>query len=273
MALVGAGFPVLLFSQNDETRAGIEALARGSRRARRRRLLAGDAGAGRASRCRRSARIRSSSRCCWCRASIAWRMRSRLRAASIRTGRRTSARSPRPSDDATALINGRVLRDAGVVEGAPCCSRGDRISRSCCATTRAVARPTRHDLQRQLLLPGFIDTQVNGGGGVLFNDEPSVEAIRAIGARASPLRHHGLPADADQRRPRCRGARASQRCRRRSTQRVPGVLGIHIEGPFLNVERKGVHDPAKLRELDESARRPAHLAEDAARRSSRSRRR
>jgi N-acetylglucosamine-6-phosphate deacetylase len=34
---------------------------------------------------------------------------------------------------------------------------------------------------------------------------------------------------------------------------VPGVLGIHIEGPFLNVARKGVHDPAKLRELDTSA--------------------
>jgi len=34
---------------------------------------------------------------------------------------------------------------------------------------------------------------------------------------------------------------------------VPGVLGIHIEGPFLNVARKGVHDPAKLRELNPSA--------------------
>jgi N-acetylglucosamine-6-phosphate deacetylase len=34
---------------------------------------------------------------------------------------------------------------------------------------------------------------------------------------------------------------------------VPGVLGIHIEGPFLNVARKGVHDPAKLRELEPSA--------------------
>src|SRR5262249_18512064 len=31
---------------------------------------------------------------------------------------------------------------------------------------------------------------------------------------------------------------------------VPGVLGIHIEGPFLNVERKGIHDPGKIRELD-----------------------
>ena len=34
---------------------------------------------------------------------------------------------------------------------------------------------------------------------------------------------------------------------------VPGVLGIHIEGPFLNVERKGVHDATKLRWLDEDA--------------------
>ena len=34
---------------------------------------------------------------------------------------------------------------------------------------------------------------------------------------------------------------------------MPGVLGIHIEGPFLNVQRKGVHDAAKLRGLDETA--------------------
>ena len=44
------------------------------------------------------------------------------------------------------------------------------------------AGAVRVDLQGQLLLPGFIDVQVNGGGGVLFNDSPSVEAIRAIGA-------------------------------------------------------------------------------------------
>ena len=38
------------------------------------------------------------------------------------------------------------------------------------------------DLEGGWLLPGFIDTQVNGGGGVLFNDDPSVETIRRIGA-------------------------------------------------------------------------------------------
>ena len=44
-----------------------------------------------------------------------------------------------------------------------------------------------------------------------------------------------------------------RRCRRRWRRSVPGVLGIHIEGPFLNVERKGIHDPEKFRELDPSA--------------------
>ena len=34
---------------------------------------------------------------------------------------------------------------------------------------------------------------------------------------------------------------------------MPGVLGIHIEGPFLNEDRKGVHDASKIRYLDEQA--------------------
>jgi len=101
-------------------------------------------------------------------------------------------------------------------------------------------------------LPGFIDLQVNGGGGVLFNDAPSVESIRAIGAAH---RRFGttaflptlISADLDI------VARAIAAVRSAIAAGVPGVLGIHIEGPFLNVARKGVHDPAKLRELDPSA--------------------
>ena len=89
---------------------------------------------------------------------------------------------------------------------------------------------------------------------MLFNDAPTVEAIRAIGARASALRHHRLPADAHQRRPATSSPRAIARgATPRSTRGVPGVLGVHIEGPFLNAERKGAHDAAKLRELDEGA--------------------
>ena len=105
-------------------------------------------------------------------------------------------------------------------------------------------RAARHDLGGALLLPGFVDTQVNGGGGVLFNDEPTVETIRTIGARASALRHDRLPAHADQRRPRRRSPRAIDAVRAAIARGVPGVLGIHIEGPFLSAARKGV---ARLR--------------------------
>jgi N-acetylglucosamine-6-phosphate deacetylase len=103
-----------------------------------------------------------------------------------------------------------------------------------------------------LLLPGFIDSQVNGGGGVLFNDAPSVEAIRAIGAAHRRFGTTGflptlISADLDV------VARAITAVRGAIQAGVPGVLGLHIEGPYLNVARKGVHDPAKLRELDASA--------------------
>ncbi|MFX8653203.1 N-acetylglucosamine-6-phosphate deacetylase, partial [Acinetobacter baumannii] len=50
-------------------------------------------------------------------------------------------------------------------------------------------------------------------------------------------------------------ARAIDAVQSALTLGVPGVLGIHIEGPFLNVERKGIHDPEKFRELDPAAAR------------------
>jgi N-acetylglucosamine-6-phosphate deacetylase len=110
----------------------------------------------------------------------------------------------------------------------------------------------QRDLAGQLLLPGFIDSQVNGGGGVLFNDAPSVEVIREIGRAHRRFGTTGflptlISADLDV------VARAISAVQAAITAGVPGVLGIHIEGPFLNVARKGVHDSAKLRELDTSA--------------------
>ncbi len=110
----------------------------------------------------------------------------------------------------------------------------------------------RYDLQGQSLLPGFIDSQVNGGGGVLFNDAPSVATIKAIGQAHRKFGTTGflptlISADLDV------VARAITAVQGAIQAGVPGVLGIHIEGPFLNVARKGVHDPAKLRELDTSA--------------------
>src|ERR1700710_848651 len=157
-----------------------------------------------------------------------------------------------PTSNRTALINGRVLIVSGLVDDRCVLIEGDRIvdviepGDSRCSAAR------KHDLGGKLLLPGFIDLQVNGGGGVLFNDAPSVESIRAIGAAHRRFGTAGflptlISADLDVVATAIEAARAAQ------AAKVPGALGIHIEGPFLNVERKGIHDPDKFRELDSAA--------------------
>jgi N-acetylglucosamine-6-phosphate deacetylase len=151
-----------------------------------------------------------------------------------------------------ALVNGRVLREQALVEGQCVLLEGGRILDIVPASHPGCRGATQVDLRGNLLLPGFIDSQVNGGGGVLFNDSPSVESIRRIGQAHRRFGTTGfmptlISADLDD------VARAIAATRAAIEAGVPGVLGIHIEGPFLNVERKGVHDPAKLRELDASA--------------------
>jgi N-acetylglucosamine-6-phosphate deacetylase len=151
-----------------------------------------------------------------------------------------------------ALLNGRVLQGDALAEGQCVLLDGARIAAILDADDPRCRDAQRYDLGGGLLLPGFIDSQVNGGGGVLFNDEPSVDAIRTIGAAHRRFGTTGflptlISADLDV------VARAIAAVRGAIQAGVPGVLGLHIEGPYLNVARKGVHDPAKLRELDASA--------------------
>src|SRR2546430_2770468 len=151
-----------------------------------------------------------------------------------------------------ALVNGRVLRKDRLTQGRCVLIENGRILDIVAPSDRRARRAERYDLGGQLLLPGFIDSQVNGGGGVLFNDAPTVETIRAIGRAHRRFGTTGflptlISADLDV------VARAIAAVRSALEAGVPGVLGIHIEGPFLNVARKGVHDPAKLRDLDASA--------------------
>ena len=150
-----------------------------------------------------------------------------------------------------ALRNGRILTDTGIESGKTLLVRDGRIEAVVGAS--AVIGPDRViDLDGGLLVPGFIDTQVNGGGGVLFNDDPSVESIAAIGRAHRRFGTTGflptLISDdlhvVEQ---------AIEAVRDAITQGVPGVLGIHIEGPFLSNERRGVHDSSKLRSLDDDA--------------------
>jgi len=95
-----------------------------------------------------------------------------------------------------------------------------------------------------LLAPGFIDLQVNGGGGVLLNDEPTLDAMRAI-ARAH--RRYGttscLPTLISDDRAKAGAAMAAAK----SIDGSDGILGLHLEGPFINPSRPGIHRPDRIR--------------------------
>lgn len=149
----------------------------------------------------------------------------------------------------TALVNGRLLIGKGLVSGQTLLLSGERIEALVDPQDPRCREATVVDLGGQLLLPGFIDVQVNGGGGVLFNDDPSPESVRAIGAAHRRFGTTGfLPTlisdDLDT------IGRAIAAVQSALDAGIPGVLGIHIEGPFLNSARRGVHDSKHLRPLD-----------------------
>jgi N-acetylglucosamine-6-phosphate deacetylase len=102
-----------------------------------------------------------------------------------------------------------------------------------------------------LLVPGFIDVQVNGGGGALLNGNPTLETVRRIAESHRKFGTTGmLPTvitDAPEVLSKAIAAVKSARA-----ENVPGVLGIHIEGPFLDNERKGAHDVKFIREMKEA---------------------
>jgi N-acetylglucosamine-6-phosphate deacetylase len=141
-----------------------------------------------------------------------------------------------------ALTNARVLTPDGWRNDLTVLLEGERIVDLLPLSDPRLASATPHDLHGAMLLPGFIDTQVNGGGGVLFNDAPTVATIRRIGAAHRRYGTTGfLPTLVSDSVDVMRAALAA--VEQALAEGVPGVLGIHLEGPYLAPARKGVHDP------------------------------
>jgi N-acetylglucosamine-6-phosphate deacetylase len=95
------------------------------------------------------------------------------------------------------------------------------------------------------LAPGFIDTQVNGGGDALFNDAPSVAVLERIAAAHRRFGTTGMLATLISDTPdKMRSAHDAVQA---ALLAGSGILGIHFEGPFLSPQMAGVHDPSMLR--------------------------
>ncbi|MEO6800023.1 MAG: N-acetylglucosamine-6-phosphate deacetylase [Rhodanobacter sp.] len=140
-----------------------------------------------------------------------------------------------------ALTNARVLTDDGWRDDVAVVLDGEHIAALIPRSEPSLRGMPQQDLGGAMLLPGFIDVQVNGGGGVLFNEAPTVEAIRRIGASHRRYGTTGfLPTlisdDMDVMRT------ALIAVEQALAEGVPGLLGIHLEGPYLAPARKGVHD-------------------------------
>ena len=149
---------------------------------------------------------------------------------------------------AFALVNGRVLTPQGFGDALAVVVNAGRIT----AVVEQDALPAdivRQDLQGGWLMPGFIDAQVNGGGSVLFNNTPTVEALGAIARAHRRFGTTGLLPTliSDDASVMKQAIAATQQA---IAQGVPGILGIHLEGPYLAPSRKGTHDAGKFRVPD-----------------------
>ncbi|GAA6203712.1 N-acetylglucosamine-6-phosphate deacetylase [Thalassotalea sp. SU-HH00458] len=102
-----------------------------------------------------------------------------------------------------------------------------------------------------MIAPGFIDLQVNGGGGVLFNDSPSLDNLKTIITAHSQFGTTGMLPTLITDKVEVM-AQAADAMALAIKEAVPGILGIHFEGPHLSVAKKGTHVQEYIRTISEA---------------------
>lgn len=102
-----------------------------------------------------------------------------------------------------------------------------------------------------ILAPGFVDLQVNGGGGVMVNDHPDVASIETICRAHAPFGTTALLPTLITDTPEITTAAVAAGVEA-ARRKVPGFLGLHLEGPHLSIARKGAHDPALIRPMTDA---------------------
>jgi N-acetylglucosamine-6-phosphate deacetylase len=102
-----------------------------------------------------------------------------------------------------------------------------------------------------LVVPGYIDLQVNGGGGALFNDSPSVDKLKTIMSAHAKFGTTAMMPTliTDKVEIMAQAAEAMSEAIR---EKVPGIVGIHFEGPHLSLAKKGTHCAELIRPISEA---------------------
>ena len=146
-----------------------------------------------------------------------------------------------------AFSGARIFDGEAWHEDAALIMRGDTVEAVASVPTGVQAI----ELDGGMLVPGFVDLQVNGGGGVMLNDRQDVETIRTICAAHAPFGTTALLPTliTDTREITAATVEAGAQAAR---EHVPGFLGLHLEGPHLSIARKGAHDPALIRPMDDA---------------------
>jgi N-acetylglucosamine-6-phosphate deacetylase len=141
---------------------------------------------------------------------------------------------------ARRIFDGSDMRGPGSVR-----MSGGRIES---VTFGEPSEPASIDLPEDAILaPGFIDIQVNGGGGILLNDQPTEVGVRGLVRAHSKHGTTGcLPTLITDRSEVIEQLAAVAK----ACLKIPGVLGFHLEGPALNRSRKGVHSEIEIRVPD-----------------------
>lgn len=149
------------------------------------------------------------------------------------------------------LVNGHILNGEREHRDAAVQIHEGRIA-GIGAATDLLPADKSIDLGGLYLAPGFVDLQVNGGGGVLFNTATTTEGLAAI---AAAHRRFGttslLPTLISDDWPVMTAA--AKAVREAIAAGLPGIRGVHFEGPYLNVDRRGVHRAAAIRPPDRDA--------------------
>lgn len=142
-----------------------------------------------------------------------------------------------------ALKNAKIYTGEGIVSGKIVVINGNKIDK----IVDEVPEGTEAiDLKGKILAPGFIDLQLNGCGGVNFNDEISLETFKLMHktnlktGTTSYLPTLITTSDENI-------EKALELCDKTPNLEETGVLGLHIEGPYISVPKKGIHNEKYIR--------------------------